>query len=155
MARVSAINDDGISKISRIGGEAFIPIKPTAPKELKRIESDCILIDDTNVQVGFSWEDPTNFLASSVIAYKIWWNQGPVIDKWVETDLAVNTNSYVKSGLTPGLVYKFKVQGRNVLEYGMESSELSLLAASLPAAPARPSISRTDNNKLEIDWEVP
>ena len=37
MARVSAINDDGISKISRIGGEAFIPIKPTAPKELKRI----------------------------------------------------------------------------------------------------------------------
>ena len=73
--------------------------------ELARVESDCVLISENDVQVGFSWEDPVNAVDASVIAYKIWYDQG--IDKWVETDLAINTNSYVKSGLTPGLLYKF------------------------------------------------
>ena len=75
-ARVSAINKDGVSEISEIGGEAFIPITPEAPVELARVESECVLLSEDDIQVGFSWEDPVNVLESSVIAYKIWWDQG-------------------------------------------------------------------------------
>ena len=74
----------------------------------------------------------------------------------MEADLAINnSNTYVKSGLTPGLVYKFKVQARNVLEYGEQSEELSVLAGTLPSRIGKPSIKQTDNDDIEINWEAP
>ena len=48
-ARVTALNKDGASVISEIGGTAFIPVPPTKPVNLARVESDCVLISEDEV----------------------------------------------------------------------------------------------------------
>ena len=37
----------------------------------------------------------------------------------------------------------------------MESDELSILAVTVPVRPDKPSITQTEDNMLEINWEAP
>lgn len=93
LARIMTSNDSGDSEWSEIGGTAFIPIKPSEPTKLKRVEADCELTPDGKVQIGISWEPPFNNDESSVIAYKVSFDQGK--DTWVDQDLKVNRFSHV------------------------------------------------------------
>jgi hypothetical protein len=43
--------------------------------------------------------------------------------------------TFTKTGVTAGLVYKFKVQARNAAGLGAQSSEFSIIAASTPGLP--------------------
>ena len=62
--RVTARNGKIDSEVSDIGGGAEIPITPSAPLDLQRVESDCILVSPNEVQVGISWSQPENKLES-------------------------------------------------------------------------------------------
>ena len=53
--RVTAQNGKIDSEVSDVGGGAEIPITPSAPLDLQRVESDCILVSPNEVQVGISW----------------------------------------------------------------------------------------------------
>jgi len=132
LARIMTVQRNrGDSLWSEIGGTAFIPIKPSEPTKLKRVEADCELTPDGKVQIGISWEPPFNNNESSVIAYKVSFDQGK--DTWVDQDLKVNRFDHVQTGLEPGLTYRFMIKPRNVLEYGDASEPFAVLAATLPS----------------------
>ena len=49
IARIMTRNDLGDSEWSEIGGTAFIPVMPSEPIKLKRVEADCKLISADEV----------------------------------------------------------------------------------------------------------
>jgi hypothetical protein len=61
------------------------------------------------------------------------------------------------TGLTPGLRYLFKVEARNVINYSVFSTAVTILAAQVPDAPTdladRPSI--TLANQIGLKWVAP
>jgi hypothetical protein len=56
--------------------------------------------------------------------------------------------------MSPGIVYKFKVQARNQVGYSDYSSFVSILAAQRPDTPAAPT-TVIDNLNVIIDWVAP
>ena len=73
-ARVTVNYTNSTIETSNVGGSAFIPIPTSPPVNLARVEADCKLISENEVQVGFSWEAPLNKKQSLPIAYKIWFD---------------------------------------------------------------------------------
>ena len=63
-----------------------------------------------------------------MIDYRLW------LKKSTENDYVVYEENiqyvpYTITGLTPGVTYNIKVQARNIVNYGLLSNELSVLAA--------------------------
>jgi len=63
-----------------------------------------------------------------VIDYRLW------LKKSTDTEYVVYEENikyipYTIIGLTPGVTYKIKVQARNIVNYGILSNDLSVLAA--------------------------
>lgn len=61
---------------------------------------------------------------------------------------------FVASPLIAGTYYRFKVKARNSLGYGAYSEELNIQAATMPAAPAQPTVNFISDN-VEISWVAP
>ena len=64
------------------------------------------------------------------------------------------TQTYTAVGLTMGSTYTFKVQARN--SYGLSpfSSEVSVLAAEIPASPSTP-VTAISGSSVQITWTIP
>jgi len=60
----------------------------------------------------------------------------------------------VSSSVTAGATYLFRYRAKNIHGWGDYSSTLSLLAASVPSAPAAPTTSNEDTS-VKISWAVP
>ena len=84
--------------------------------------------------------------------YTVFYDQAT--DTFVELESGVLSTSYVATGLTPGLTYKFKVKSRNSFGFSDFSSVLSLYCAFIPAVPAAPATSVVANQVI-IDWSAP
>lgn len=126
---------------------------PNAPSGLKidTQSSSAITISWTAVGAGSNG-------GNAVSDYKIWWNQGAA-NSWAE--LAASTGNQItftkNSGLSAGVTYKFKVKAVNTIGTGPLSSELPVIAASVPDAPT--SLLRdeanTDRTKVTLTWSEP
>jgi len=111
-ARVTAINLYGESLVSEPGNGAKLLTYPDPPINL---------IEDwspkTQTTIGITWEDSAFDGGSAFTTYRVWYNQGHVVDTWVilASDLTVKTYSAIN--LSPAVTYKFKVEVRNIWDY--------------------------------------
>ena len=64
------------------------------------------------------------------------------------------TNSFVASGLTPSVTYRFKVKARNAFDLGYDSDTLTILCGFVPETPASPA-SQIVADKIVITWVAP
>jgi hypothetical protein len=69
---------------------------------------------------------------------------------------STSTLTYTKSsGLTASLTYKFRVTAKNSIGESAVSSTLSVIAASVPAAPAGLYVISQIQTSIEIGWIAP
>ena len=61
---------------------------------------------------------------------------------------------FIITGLTPGNTYRIRVQSRNNIGLSANSNTLTVIAAIVPTACAKPT-TMIDVNNVVIDWNVP
>jgi len=60
------------------------------------------------------------------------------------------------TGLTQGTTYKFVVKSRNIVDFSTYSTEISILAAQVPAQPQTPTTTwDKNNNQVVVAWVEP
>ena len=83
--------------------------------------------------VGLMWSAVASDGGSPVIDYQISSKIGTGAYSVLVS--GITTTLYTASSLTAGVVYTFKVTARNLVGYGADSSELNVMATSVPTAP--------------------
>jgi len=79
-----------------------------------------------SAKIGLTWSPGSSDGGKPVIDYQISWDQGT--GNYVVLASGVTTTNYTtKITLTPGTVYKFKVESRNVVGFSAPSNEVSIL----------------------------
>jgi titin len=65
--------------------------------------------------------------------------------------------TYTKTGLTAGTTYKFKVQARNAAGLGAQSTEFSIIAATVPGLPTAITRDEVNTSKTQVafTWTAP
>lgn len=131
--KVVAINVYGASIESEIGNGAIIITNPDAPMNLLE---DSTYRDSSTL--GLKWDegfqDGGNTITQFVLSMKEEGGSYSVI----QSGLSVPVGQTTVSGLTFGTTYIFKVQASNDFGLSEDSTELSLLCAYIPVAPAAP-----------------
>jgi hypothetical protein len=102
--KIAAINQYGNSEVSDVGNGAIILTNPDAPLSLVEDYST-----KTESRIGLTWQDGAANGGSSIIDYRVSFDQGLGTEQYVVLQSGVLTRSYVADGLTPGETYKFKV----------------------------------------------
>ena len=69
-------------------------------------------------------------------------------------DLSTATTATVSSGITGGATYLFRVRARNIHDWSVESSELSVVASGAPSTPAAPATT-LESLDVRISWSAP
>lgn len=128
-AKIIATNVYGASSFSNEGNGATITTKADAPHSLAEVSR-------TATTLGLSWSEGSANGGATVTDYTVSYDQGT--STYVVLESNVGVASYVATDLTPGTVYKFKVQARNSFGLSDYSTELSLLCAYIPDAPEAP-----------------
>ena len=90
-----------------------------------------------------------------MIDYSVYWDQGT--NNYVLAASGVTTTSYTRTtGITAGTTYKFKVKSRNAIGLSADSSEFSIVAATVPSAPSAPTTTvSSDTLSMTVDWNPP
>ena len=96
---------------------------PDAPLNLANVASIT-----TAYQIGLTWIPGAYDGASPVLDYRV--NYKSELDQTytIYAD-GVTTIPYTVTGLTPGVIYTFKVEARNIVNFSEYSAEVSILAA--------------------------
>jgi len=107
----------------------------------------------TATTLGVQWQDGADNGGSPVTSYTL-----------EMTTVADNSFTVLQSGITQqqitvedllyGTSYKFRLQAINAFDPSAYSSELTLLCATFPIAPAAPTTS-VSGNMLLVDWDAP
>lgn len=103
-------------------------------------------------QIGLTWSPGPFNGASTVIDYRISYDQGT--GSWTMLRDGVTTTSYTATGLTADGVYVFKIEARNIKGYSAESSQITIRAAGIPDTPTTPTTTRNADN-VDITWTAP
>jgi hypothetical protein len=157
--KIRAINDIGQGAYSELNTEgATIETVPTGSTT---VSFD--LDSTTNTDTVVEWTEITgsNRGGSSVSIdyYELQWNQGPIATPvngtWEKLD-DVTDLTYPVTGLSGGLVYRFRVRGYNKYGAGAWSSDagVGVLTAQAPDAPAAPSVEYV-TSQVRIKWTYP
>ena len=80
--------------------------------------------------VGLTWSTPSSNGGSAIIDYQISFKTGTAA--YTVLASGITATSYTASSLSAGVTYTFKVTARNVVGLGADSSEVSIIAASIP-----------------------
>lgn len=97
---------------------------PDAPVNL----ADVPAITDAE-QIGLTWEAPSFDGGSSLLDYRIWYDNALGEDSFIVL-VTVPDLTYTATGLVQGSTYKFKVEARNIYGYSAEfSNTVTILAA--------------------------
>lgn len=80
----------------------------------------------TSTQIGITWVAGFNG-ASPIIDYRVSYNTGAA--DWPILASGVTTTSYIKTDLTPGATFRFRVESRNVVGYSSYSPIATILCA--------------------------
>jgi hypothetical protein len=126
--------------MSQAGYEAIILTIPDAPIDILEVEAS-----RTATSITISWSEGPSNGGASVIDYRVSFDQST--DTYVVLSSEVLTRQYTATGLTSGLYYKFKIEARNTYGYSLESSEVSIICATVPSIPAAPV---TSNNLDQV-----
>lgn len=102
--------------------------------------------------MGLTWREGASFGGSPVIDYII--TYGEVDGSYTEEISLVVPTEYIVTGLTAGIIYKFRVQARNAYFISDYSDEEIVLAAQFPDQPAAPTTEINSDNVL-IKWVAP
>jgi hypothetical protein len=143
-ARVTAINLYGDSLVSEPGNGAKLLTYPDPPINLVEDWSP-----KTQTTIGIAWEDSAFDGGSAFTTYRVWYNQGHVVDTWVILASDLTTKTYSALNLSPAVTYKFKVEVRNIWDYSGYSlitgdnidgysNILEVLCAYKPTEPVAP-----------------
>ena len=149
-AKVVAINSFGASTDSATGNGATMPSVANAPASLTRDNANTL-----STQVVFSWTIPSSNGGAPILDYTIQWDQGT--GTWITLASAVSTLTYTKTGVSAGVTYKFKVQARNAVGLGAQSSEFSIIAATTPGLPTALIRDEVNTSKTQaaFTWTAP
>lgn len=63
--------------------------------------------------------------------------------------------SYTVNSLVPDATYTFKIKARTLVGYSVDSSEISIRAATKPNTPASPVTTVISNVSVTITWNQP
>jgi hypothetical protein len=151
-ASIVCYNGVGDSPNSDVGNGATVIVSqvPDAPLSLAR--SLIISLDKTSV--SYVWEDAAFDGNQPILDYRVSYDQGS--DNWAISDIGITTLSFTQVGLTPGTLYGFRVEARNVVGYSAYSTPLYLVAAQEPDTPPTPTTSLHEvNNMITITWSAP
>jgi hypothetical protein len=126
--KVTAFNSVGSGPSSSVGGDAVSAVVPNPPINLARNQ-----LLTTVSQVSLTWADPVFDGGSSIIDYQVSYDQGTGVFLIIGTGLTSKAFTTTSSQIiTPGKYYAFKVAARNAIGYSTTSTELSILAATVP-----------------------
>jgi hypothetical protein len=102
---------------------------PDAPLNFQNVEGLT-----TAYQVGVRWDDGSYDGSSEVIDYQLSYTTDGS-DTWTVWASGLTSRTDIVTGLTPGQLYKFRVQSRNIVDFSQYSTEVSILAAQVPDVP--------------------
>lgn len=127
-AKIVAVNVIGESLMSEEGNGASVVFTPDAPYSLSR--NDATTIAGT---IGLTWVQGLSNGGSPVLDYSIIFDQAKGV--YISLATGVTLTSFVKTGLTVGQTYKFRVQSRNDVGFSDYSAEIAVIASTYPKAP--------------------
>jgi hypothetical protein len=109
---------------------AIVALTPSAPTKVSA--------DTSSIQIA--WTAPTDFGGTPLTNYKVEWNAGGSSTTYVVlyTSLDANTLTYTKGSLNAGETYKLRVSANNYVGYSLPSTEVSIIAATVPLTPDAP-----------------
>lgn len=146
-AKVIAYNLYGYSIESQVGNGAIILTIPDSPINLAETISA-----RTPTTITFTWTDGAANGGASVLDYRVTYDQAS--GDYIMLADSLLTQTYTATGLTAGLIYKFKVESRNEYGFSLTSEPISILCATNPAIPVAPT-STVVNDEVVIDWTAP
>jgi hypothetical protein len=88
----------------------------------------------TGYQVGLSWTDGAYNGGSPIIDYQISFTEDSS-NTYAIFASGITDQTITVTGLSPGVIYKFVVQSRNIVDISPYSISISVLAAQIPDAP--------------------
>lgn len=146
-AKVSATNLYGTSDHSTLGNGAVIVTVPDSPRNVANNPA----VTSTN-KIGIVFDAGFSDGGLPVLDYRISWDQGT--GQWVVRQEGLSTLSYTAASVQMGTVYSFRVEARNAYGYSSFSSEVSILAASVPSQPSAPT-TYVSGDSVVIQWSEP
>lgn len=142
LVRVSSTSEFGTSDTATNLGNARIRSKPNAM-------SQPTVTSYSDTQITLTWSSLSGTTAgnSDILSYSLYWNKGTDASATTKvTEALINTFTF--NSITGGSVYLFKVQARNIYDYGdFSSPDVSVTAVDIPGKVAIPTVtlSSTDN----------
>ena len=113
----------------------------------------------TGYQIGLTWQEGSYDGGNPVQDYQVSYavDDGELVLTYSIYDNNVVSTSKTITGLTPGVVYSFKVKSRNVLGLSSFSDPISIKAAQITDAPTDLSNveSITNANQIGLVWVAP
>jgi hypothetical protein len=109
--------------------------------------------------VAFKWTPPAEDGGTTLTGYKIAWcaqidsfgNFANFVDL-VEIGRATTTSFYLTAGMVTGNKYRFRVMAENAVGYGIPSTHVELMPASVPGAPNQPTLTTLTSSSIQISW---
>lgn len=153
--RARAQNDDGWGDYSNVNSAgATVMTVPTTMGAL----SEGAATSSTQVEVTWSALTTTEQTgASPITSYQLEWDNNSGGSTW--TDIAgvsspYTSTSFVKTGVTAGATYQFRIRAQNALGVGGTSSVLSVIPSSPPSQMTAATTSM-ESVYLKIAWDAP
>ena len=142
--RVSAVNSIGTGTAS-----SSVTATPSAPGVPGAPQSPAATRGDT--QVALSWSAPSSDGGSTITGYKVYQSTDDV--SFTEVATPSGTSQTITS-LTNGTTYYFKIAAVNSTGTGAQTSSVSAVPATTPAAPTSVSGTNGDTESV-ISWTAP
>ena len=148
--KVLATNAVGDGNSSAESDAIIAAIKPTVPLTLQKQSAarDSITIE---------WTAPADTGGSPITGYKVYGNGGGANTAFSEIgtmdDLVL---TFTHSGLSPpGETFKYKVSAINAVDEGPRTSEVAIIAATVPIQPAAPTRTSASLSSISVEWVAP
>ena len=109
-----------------------------------------------SIQWNANVDDVSGHGGSPITDYKVYYDNA-LGGSFFE--LAETTNPdlyYTLMTVEPGLSYRFKITALNAVGESLKSSEVAIIASSLPSIPGTPQkVSADDSPQITIQWSIP
>jgi hypothetical protein len=156
--RVQAHNSAGLGPFSEINTAGAT--LETLPLQMSVPSFD--VATSTSTQIKVTWNiltgTATGGSSVSITNYAVEWDQGlGGTTNFVSLTTVVSpTAFYLKTGLTAGTAYQFRVYGQNKYGNGPVSNAVTITAGQTPSVPAAPTTSVPTNSVyVKIQWTAP
>lgn len=155
--KVRAFNSIGASEENQENTSgATIQVEPGQITTLA-IDNDI----SSNESIGLVWQALTGSIKTGgapINNYKIRWNQGSLVNTWVDKEVVAadssETYSVTIGGLTGGVYYQFTILAENIHGWGTQSAVFTENAAGKPNKPEAV-VTINYGTSIKVDWSTP